>query len=99
MVYESPINLSGTSQDEQIARAQTREQVRAAIAALPRSQSAALVLVHFEGMSLREAASVLNSSESSIKSLLHRARTKLATELQALLDIERQPTQAGEALP
>jgi DNA-directed RNA polymerase specialized sigma24 family protein len=40
-----------------------------------------LLLVHYEGMSYREAAESLEVSEQAIKAMIHRARATLMTEL------------------
>lgn len=55
--------------------------VRKALAGLPERQRVALVLVHFEGFSGREAADALSVSEEAIESLLARARRRLREEL------------------
>ena len=63
------------------ARSELREQVRAAVAALPDRQRAAMVLTYFEGFTGREAAEVLQCSESSVKTHLSRALQALAQRL------------------
>jgi RNA polymerase sigma-70 factor (ECF subfamily) len=52
-----------------------------ALAALPERQRAALLLVHYEGMSYLEAAESIDTSEAGIKSLIHRARAALIADL------------------
>lgn len=64
--------------DEEFA---IRRAVRRAMADLPDRQRAALVLVHFQGLSGREAAGALDISEDALESLLARARRKLRQEL------------------
>ncbi|MBI4081078.1 MAG: RNA polymerase sigma factor [Candidatus Lambdaproteobacteria bacterium] len=61
---------------EQIARA-----VEAALARLPERQRAALVLVHYEGLSGVEAAEALACSEEALESLLARGRRTLRQRL------------------
>ncbi|MFN8622401.1 MAG: sigma-70 family RNA polymerase sigma factor [Chloroflexota bacterium] len=56
--------------------ADTREQVLAALRALPAAQRAALVLHHVDGLSVREIAAQLGRSPSAIESLLVRARDR-----------------------
>jgi len=51
--------------------------VEQALAELPENQRAALVLQHYDGLSLAEVAEVLGISDKAVKSLLHRARTHL----------------------
>jgi RNA polymerase sigma-70 factor (ECF subfamily) len=51
--------------------------VRQAIAALPESQRAVLILVRFEGLSYRQAAEVLKITEGAVESRLVRALRRL----------------------
>ena len=60
--------------------------VRRAIAALPENQRMAVVLAKFDDMPYVEIAKVLDSSEKAIKSLIHRARETLRTELAPFLE-------------
>ena len=60
--------------------------VRSAIAALPENQRMAIVLAKFDDLPYVEIAKVLNSSEKAIKSLIHRARETLRTELAPFLE-------------
>jgi RNA polymerase sigma-70 factor (sigma-E family) len=55
--------------------------VRAAVAALPRRQRAALVLRYYAGLSITETAQQLRCAEGTVKSLTNRAITTLRTEL------------------
>jgi RNA polymerase sigma-70 factor (ECF subfamily) len=68
--------------DDVFCRVEVVDAVRSAMARLPESQREALLLHHGDGLSLREAALVMNRSEDSVKALLRRGRTGLA----ALLD-------------
>jgi RNA polymerase sigma factor (sigma-70 family) len=54
-----------------------REEIIAALGALPALQRAAVVLCYVDGLSVREAAAVLQRSESATGSLLSRARERL----------------------
>lgn len=56
-----------------------REDVRRALAALPRQQRAVVVLTYFEDLSGPQAAEVLGISVGTIKSTLHRALATLRT--------------------
>jgi RNA polymerase sigma-70 factor, ECF subfamily len=58
-----------------------RAAVQAAMRALPVRQRAALVLFHFQGASLREAAAAMELSEKAFESLLTRARAALRNAL------------------
>jgi RNA polymerase sigma-70 factor (ECF subfamily) len=59
--------------------------VRAAIAALPEAQRAAVILARYEELSFAEIAEVLGSTEKAIKSLVHRARENLRAALAPFL--------------
>ncbi|MBM4380455.1 MAG: RNA polymerase sigma factor [Deltaproteobacteria bacterium] len=50
----------------------------AGLAALPERERAAFTLSRFEGLSYREVAEALETSESAVKSLVHRATVALA---------------------
>ena len=54
-----------------------------AAATLTDSQWTSLWLFYVEEMSLNEIAKVLNSSSTAVKARLHRARRKLANELES----------------
>jgi RNA polymerase sigma-70 factor (ECF subfamily) len=58
-----------------------RRRVAHAVAALPRGQREAFVLVHLEGLSLREAAEATGRATGTIKSHLHRALRALRVQL------------------
>lgn len=60
-----------------LQRSATMEEVRAAVASLPERQRAAITLCHFEGMTNREAAEVLETTDEAVESLLARGRRKL----------------------
>ncbi|MSO64277.1 MAG: RNA polymerase sigma factor [Alphaproteobacteria bacterium] len=63
-----------------------RTSVREALAGLPQRQRMALVLVHYEGLSNREAAGLLELSVDALESLLSRGRRRLKEELADLAD-------------
>lgn len=58
-----------------------KRHVAAALADLPERQRAALVLVHYQGLSGREAAAALDISVEAVESLLARARRSLRRTL------------------
>lgn len=60
------------------AQAETALDVRAALATLPEAQRVALVLVDMHGMSVAEAAAVLDIAEGTVKSRCSRGRAALA---------------------
>ena len=63
--------------EERMIGLQREERVRAALAALPARQRAALVLCYYEERSQAEAAALLGVSEGALESLLSRARATL----------------------
>ena len=58
-----------------------QSQVEAALSALPERQRAALWLAAVEGCAYAEIAEVLDTTPSSVKALVHRARTQLADRM------------------
>lgn len=72
-------------QADAVAQRQLRERLGAALNTLPDKQRAALVLVHYEGMSYREAAGTIEVSESALKSLIHRARGAMMQQLKDVM--------------
>lgn len=74
--------VSGEPGPEQLARRQDRSgRVQAALATLPDRQREALVLSHYQELSQREAAAVLEISEDALESLLSRGRRALRAAL------------------
>ena len=63
---------------------QEAEQVRDALNALPSKQRLALILSRYEGLSYEEIALVMESSVSSVESLLFRAKGSLRERLSGL---------------
>lgn len=59
-----------------------QDQLSAALAELPALHREALTLYYIEGMSIREAATMLGIQESAMKTRLHRARTALREEIE-----------------
>ena len=69
--------------DQAVNQKQDRERVRAVLETLPPAYRAAVVLRYWYGMSYREIVATMSTTESAIKSRLHRARRMMAGELQA----------------
>jgi RNA polymerase sigma-70 factor (ECF subfamily) len=67
----------GPTGEDRVAGAQRTARVRAALAALPERQRAAIVLCYYEERSQAEAARLLGVSEGALESLLSRARASL----------------------
>lgn len=74
--------------DEALERGDLVHAVRGAIAKLPETQRIALVLSTYHQLSHAEIASVVDSTEKAIKSLLHRARETLRATLHPLREEE-----------
>jgi len=73
--------------------AETRAQVRAAVADLPEPQRTALLLHRFEGCSYEEVGAALGLSLPAVKSLLFRARENVKQRLLPLLpELDREVT-------
>lgn len=70
------------SQERDYMDAQVAAKVNAALQTLPERQRLALVLCHYEDMSMAEAAAVMETSPEAIESLLSRARRTLRRELE-----------------
>jgi RNA polymerase sigma-70 factor (ECF subfamily) len=79
---DAPERADGAPQaDDLLAADASAQRVRAAIAALPERQRAALELCSFQDCTNIEAAEILGVSIEAVESLLARARRKLKTEL------------------
>ena len=68
--------------DEVVNKNQEGERVRKVLDTLPSDYRAAVVLRYWYGLSYQEIAETTGSTESAIKSRLHRARRMMATQLQ-----------------
>lgn len=72
--------------DELLHAERVQQAVRAAVAGLPETQRAALLLQKEQGMALVEIAETLETTVGAVKSLLNRARKALMAELAPLLE-------------
>ncbi|MEL6547074.1 MAG: RNA polymerase sigma factor [Myxococcota bacterium] len=80
---------------DSLRKRELRDALRVALGKIPEKQRAALVLVHYEGQSYKDAAATLGVSDSALKSLIHRARGQLSQ----LLDPElSQPMEKEHAV-
>ena len=79
----APLELasSAASTDEVAHARREHTRVEAALAALPERQRAALWLASVEGLAYAEIATALETTEKSVKALVHRARSGLAKRL------------------
>lgn len=70
------------NQDELVTEMKENSEVYYAVMELPEKYRTVIHLFYYEDMSVANIASVLEKKESTIKSLLHRARTLLKEKLQ-----------------
>jgi RNA polymerase sigma-70 factor (ECF subfamily) len=63
---------------EQLAMAERRRELRAALVRLPVGDRTSLALAYVDGLSLSEIAAIEGSTVGAIKTRLHRARARLA---------------------
>jgi RNA polymerase sigma-70 factor (ECF subfamily) len=84
--YDAPLPAD---QEKTVADRQLAQRVDAALQALPERQRLALVLCHYEDLSMAEAARAMDTSVEAVESLLSRARRSLkqllASEWRSLL--------------
>ena len=73
---------------EWVLAEERRDQVRTALARVPRRDAEILLLKYTEDWSYRELAQHLGISQSAVEARLHRARKRLRTELAALSVVE-----------
>jgi len=72
--------------DQYTIRTERREQVLAAVNALPVEQREVFVLMHLEGFTVQETAEITRKAAGTVKSHLHRALQALREELGDLRD-------------
>jgi RNA polymerase sigma-70 factor (ECF subfamily) len=81
----APLDDAGVrSADDAISDPWIDRRLRAALASLPPSQRAIVVLREIEGLSTREVATVTGISEDNVKTRLHRARVMLRRQLEGV---------------
>lgn len=71
----------GLRPPEEVVREEAKARLRRALAELPPQQRAAMTLYQYRGLSLREIADAMGTSEKAVKSLLARARENLREKL------------------
>ena len=86
----------GPGPQEAAEAAQIAERVRAAIAALPAGQRAAVALFHLGGLSHADVAGRLGTRPGAVKTRLHKARGALRREL---ADVHREEFAMPTAVP
>lgn len=70
-------------QFQDLANRDLAARVEAALQSLPERQRLALVLCHYEGMTMQEAGAIIGASEEGIESLLSRGRRTLRKNLES----------------
>ncbi|MBU0551920.1 sigma-70 family RNA polymerase sigma factor [Myxococcota bacterium] len=80
-LLREPMDTHGASPDALIEAARMQRAVREAVASLPETQRAVLLLQKEQGMPLKDIADLLETTVSAVKSLLTRARRALMVEL------------------
>jgi len=79
---EDEVSLASADQpDEDLYRDQRQQQVAAALNELPERQRTALVLCVYQGLSNKDAATVMEISVEALESLLSRARRMLRNKI------------------
>lgn len=86
-----PALVDGRDPAEAAVRTDRAERLAAALAALPVEQRAALVLVDMHGVSVEEAAAILEVAPGTIKSRCSRGRARLLPLLEPLRDRNPEP--------
>jgi RNA polymerase sigma-70 factor (ECF subfamily) len=78
-----PVDRDTPMPDDMAAARQTEKAIAAAIADLPERERLALVLCRFQGLPYKDIAMAMDTTESAVKSLIHRATVALTEALQA----------------
>ncbi|GAB7387532.1 sigma-70 family RNA polymerase sigma factor [Bacillaceae bacterium] len=71
--------------EQEVLRSERENLVRQAIDMLPEKQRSALILREYEQMDYKEIAAILDSTVSSVKSLLFRARNSVRAQLESYM--------------
>lgn len=83
--WSDPPTSWGESPEERLLARETREVIERAIAALPTAQRQVITLRDIQGLSAAEVCTVLAVSDANQRVLLHRARSRVRTALEAHL--------------
>lgn len=84
--HAEPVVSWADSASQALEAKETRALVRAAIEELPESYRTVLILRDLEGLSTREAADLVGTTENALKLRLHRARQALAVVIRRRLE-------------
>jgi RNA polymerase sigma-70 factor (ECF subfamily) len=85
--WERTMVDEGATPDDEARRAEERERITRALAALPEHHRTIIMLSDLEGLSYREIAEVLDIPMGTVMSRLHNARKRLRTVLGPMLAI------------
>ncbi len=77
-----PVDLNAVRPDEMAEARQLEQSVAAALQKLPERERLALILCRFQGLPYRDIAAAMETTESAVKSLIHRATVALTDALQ-----------------
>ena len=80
-----PTNWAEQNPEDLLLRREALEALHGAIADLPASQRAVITLRDIEGLESPEVCNILSISETNLRVLLHRARTKVRTAVEQRL--------------
>ncbi|MBP1933428.1 RNA polymerase sigma factor [Ammoniphilus resinae] len=83
----------------ELLRSEREKLVRLAIENLPEKQRFAIILREYEDKDYKEIADVLNSTVSSVKSLLFRARSSIKSQLESYISDARMEEVKGMSSP
>jgi len=83
----------------ELLRSEREKLVRLAIENLPEKQRVAIILREYEDKDYKEIADLLNSSVSSVKSLLFRARSSIKSQLESYISDARMEEVKGMSSP
>ncbi|WP_439105537.1 sigma-70 family RNA polymerase sigma factor [Congregibacter sp.] len=78
---DSQLEQQESGPDSDLETKEKADRVRSALQRLPERQRGALLMCHYQGLSNRDAANILDVSVDALESLLARARRRLREEL------------------
>jgi len=94
---EGDLHSNASAPDDEAHARRVSIELEAALGRLPERQRAALWLSAAEGHSYAEVAEILETSEKSVKALVHRARVALVGRMNPGSQIAKQRTRGGQS--
>lgn len=79
---QEPVEWGADSPEDMLSSDQLRDCLELVMSRLPEQQGSTLKLREQQGLSMAEICNILDVSESNVRVLLHRARTKLLTAVE-----------------